>query len=52
MVGFTCNLVNRAKERRVKHMIKLSYIRADPKVEPQIDVYSLVGGSQLPVQYS
>jgi uncharacterized protein YbjT (DUF2867 family) len=29
MTDFTLNLVNGAKERRVKHIVKLSHIRAD-----------------------
>jgi uncharacterized protein YbjT (DUF2867 family) len=30
MLEFTSNLVNEAIERRVKHIVKISHIRADP----------------------
>jgi uncharacterized protein YbjT (DUF2867 family) len=41
MVEFTLNLVNGAKERRVKHIVKLSHIRADADDEPQINITRL-----------
>jgi uncharacterized protein YbjT (DUF2867 family) len=41
MVDFTQNLVNGAKEERVKHIVKLSHIRADSGDEPQINITRL-----------
>jgi uncharacterized protein YbjT (DUF2867 family) len=41
MLDFTSNLVNGAKERDVKHIVKLSHIRADPNDEPQINITRL-----------
>ncbi|MGC2427679.1 MAG: SDR family oxidoreductase [Nitrososphaeraceae archaeon] len=41
MIDFTSNLVNGAKERGVKHIVKLSHIRADPDNEPQINITRL-----------
>ena len=41
MVDFTTNLVNEAKERGVKHIVKLSHIRADAAEEPQIEITHL-----------
>ena len=41
MIEFTSNLVNGAKERVVKHIVKLSHIRADPNDEPQINITHL-----------
>jgi hypothetical protein len=41
MIDFTTNLVNGAIERRVKHIVKLSHIRADPDIEPQINITRL-----------
>lgn len=41
MLDFTSNLVNGAKERDVKHIVKLSHIRADPHDEPQINITRL-----------
>lgn len=41
MIDFTSNLVNGAKERDVKHIVKLSHIRADPGDEPQINITRL-----------
>ena len=40
MVDFTTNLVNGAKGRGVKHIVKLSHIRADA-AEPQIEITHL-----------
>jgi uncharacterized protein YbjT (DUF2867 family) len=41
MIDFTSNLVNGAKERDAKHIVKLSHIRADPNDEPQISITRL-----------
>ncbi|MPZ08314.1 MAG: NAD(P)H-binding protein [Nitrososphaeraceae archaeon] len=43
MIDFTSNLVNGARERKVKHIVKLSHIRADPDPddEPQINITRL-----------
>ena len=41
VVDFTQNLVNGAKEERVKHIVKLSHIRADSDDEPQINITRL-----------
>ena len=41
MVDFTLNLVNGAKEEHIKHIVKLSHIRADPDDEPQINITRL-----------
>src|SRR5215831_10169454 len=41
MIDFTSNLVNGAKERNVKHIVKLSHIRADPDDVPQINITRL-----------
>jgi uncharacterized protein YbjT (DUF2867 family) len=41
MVDFTQNLVNGAREERVKHIVKLSHIRADSGDEPQINITRL-----------
>jgi uncharacterized protein YbjT (DUF2867 family) len=41
MIDFTSNLVNGAKERDVKHIVKLSHIRADLDDEPQINITRL-----------
>lgn len=41
MIDFTSNLVNGAKERGVKHMVKLSHIRAHPDDKPQINITRL-----------
>jgi uncharacterized protein YbjT (DUF2867 family) len=41
MLDFTSNLVNGAKERDVKHIVKLSHIRANPDDEPQINITRL-----------
>jgi uncharacterized protein YbjT (DUF2867 family) len=41
MTDFTRNLVNAAKEGRVKHIVKLSHIRADYGEEPKINIIRL-----------
>src|SRR5215831_14059610 len=41
MIDFTSNLVNASKERGIKHIVKLSHIRADPEEVPQIDITRL-----------
>jgi uncharacterized protein YbjT (DUF2867 family) len=41
MIDFTSNLVNAANERRIKQIVKLSHIRADPVEEPQINITRL-----------
>ena len=41
MIEFTSNLVNGAKESDVKHIVKLSHIRADPNDELQINITRL-----------
>jgi uncharacterized protein YbjT (DUF2867 family) len=38
MVDFTSNLVNGAKDGRVKHIVKLSHIRVDAAEGPQINI--------------
>ncbi len=58
MVDFTLNLVNGAKEENVKHIVKLSHIRADPVDEPQINITRLhreaekiIEGSGIPYTF-
>jgi uncharacterized protein YbjT (DUF2867 family) len=41
MIEFTTNLVNRAIESGIKHIVKLSHIRANPVDEPQINITRL-----------
>ncbi len=41
MIDFTLNLVNGAKEGKVKHIVKLSHIRSDANDEPQINITRL-----------
>ena len=58
MVDFTLNLVNGAKEEHIKHIVKLSHIRADPDDEPQINITRLhreaekiIEGSGIPYTF-
>ncbi|MGA8106311.1 MAG: SDR family oxidoreductase [Nitrososphaeraceae archaeon] len=41
MIDFTSSLVNGAKESKVKHIVKLSHIRADASDESQINITRL-----------